>query len=575
MSRTGPASFAQERLYFVDKLHPGHAGYVVAFALRLRGELDAGSLRLALRDLVARHEALRTTYEVDDGVLYQRIGSVAEPEIDVVSRDSEDEDAGDAFLRDLVGRGVRQPFSLATGPLLRATIVSWSPAEHALVVLVHHIACDGWSVGILLGDLAARYNARVGVPAASVPAPAPSYLDYSVAQRTEWEGDDDGLAYWRETLADAPRLALPTDRPRPELLGDRGAVLRRPLGAELVAALTAWSRARQVTLFATTLAAYVEVLSAYAGQDEIVVGVPVANRLEEDHEALVGCLVNTLPLRIDRAGSPPFTGLVERVREATLSALAYQHVPFEQIVAAVGTERRLSHAPLVQTSFGLQNFPFRAPEPAGLAVTEVDVEIEAAKLDLGVSIDLNADQPFVRAEYSTDLFDAGTVAVLLDHYGDILRAIARAAPGAEPAIDRLRRVPIARAVAGQPVAVIAAPAGTTRAGTTPAGDGAVQEKIRLIWADVLRRPDVAASDNFFDLGGNSLRMIALQQAMSQAGFDMALVDLFRCGSVEACARHLAPASAPVGPDEGRSTRRDEAVRVLAERRRAHAGGSRA
>jgi aryl carrier-like protein len=562
MSRTGPASFAHERLYFVDKLHPGHAGYVVAFALRLRGDLDAERLRLALRDLVARHEALRTTFEVRDGALCQRIDPGAEPAIEVVSRAWEDEQAGDAFLRDLVGRGARTPFSLTAGPLLRATIVSWSPVEHALVVLVHHIACDGWSVGILVRELAALYNAE------PVPAP-PSYLDYAVAQRREWAGADDGLAYWREALAGAPRLALPTDRPRPEVLSDRGAVLRRPLGAELVAALTEWSGARQVTLFATTLAAYVEVLSRYAGQDDIVVGVPVANRLEEEQEALVGCLVNTLPLRIDASGEPPFTRLVERVRETTLSALAYQHVPFEQIVAAVSTERQLSHAPLFQTSFGLQNFPFGWPELAGLAAAEVGVEIGAAKFDLGVSVDVSADEPFVRAEYSTDLFDAGTVAALLDHYVDILHAVAQAPAGAEPATDRVRRAPVAPAVAGQPAAVTPAPAAAL-----PAGAGAVQERIRLIWVEILNRPDVGASDNFFDLGGNSVRMLALQQAMNRAGFAMPLVDLFRCGSVAACARHLTATPAPAEPDEARSARRDEAVRGLAERRRAHAGGSR-
>lgn len=567
MSRTGPASFAHERLYFVDKLHPGHAGYVVALALRLHGSLDPDLLRLAVRDLVARHEALRTTFELHDGALRQRIDGAAEPEIHLVSRPWEDEPARQEHLRELIAAGARQPFSLASGPLLRATIVSWSPEEHALALQVHHIACDGWSVGILLRDLAALYDARAGRADAPTLA-APSYLDYALAQRAEWADDDaDGLAFWRESLAGAPQLALPADRPRPEVISDRGTVLRRPLGAALVDGLTGWSRAQGASLFATTLAAYVTTLCSYAGQDEVVVGVPFANRLGQEQEELVGCLVNTLPLRIDAAGAPSFTQLVRRVREATLSALAYQHVPFEQIVAAVDAERQLSHAPLFQTSFSLQNFPFSQPVFAGLAVTEVDVEIDAAKFDIGLSVDTSAEVPFVRAEYSTDLFEADTIAALVGHYTQILRAVAAAAPGAEPAmpsLDHVRRAPAAP------------PARPARATVTPptgAGTAAVQERIRLIWADVLNRPDVGPDDNFFDIGGNSLLMIALQQAMSRGGFDLPLIDLFRCGTVEACARHLAGTSAPASAVVG-SARRDEAVRRLAERRRVGAGGGR-
>jgi NRPS condensation-like uncharacterized protein len=195
MSRTAPASFANERLYFIDKLHPGHAGYVVALALRLRGDLDAERLGLALRDLVARHEALRTTFDVHDGALWQRVNGAADPAIELVSRPWVGGPAREAYLRDLVGEGARRPFSLATGPLLRATIVSWSPREHALALLVHHIACDGWSVGVLLRELAALYRARTGPAGVPTLAPAPSYVDYAVAQRAEWAGGDgDGLA---------------------------------------------------------------------------------------------------------------------------------------------------------------------------------------------------------------------------------------------------------------------------------------------------------------------------------------------------------------------------------------------
>ncbi len=417
MPRIGRASFAQERLFFLNELTPGHPGYVVALALRIRGTLDVAALRQALSDLVARHDVLRTTFALDDGVLTQRVHDDAQPVVDVQVRALAGDAGQDADLRDLVSTQARQPFSLTDGPVIRATIVSWSAEEHALALLVHHIACDGWSVGILLHDLAALYNGhRLDVPV--------SYLDHSVDKRAEWDGvDSRALEFWRETLTGVPQLALYTDHPRPPVLSHRGAVLRRPVDTELVTELGAWARGRGTTLFAVTVAAYAAVLARYTRQDEVVVGVPVANRLDEDEEALVGCLVNTLPLRIDVSGEPTFAQLVDRVSETARAALAYQDVPFEQIVRAVDAERQLGHAPLFQTSLSLQSFPFALPELDGLTVTEVDVEIDAAKFDLGITLDVAAGEPFLRAEYSTDLFEAGTVARLLDHLGQLLRSI--------------------------------------------------------------------------------------------------------------------------------------------------------
>ncbi|OJF15090.1 non-ribosomal peptide synthetase [Couchioplanes caeruleus] len=435
MVRTGRASFAQERFYFLNQLQPGNPAYVVAFAVHLHGALRPDALSRALTRVVARHDALRTTFTLVDGVLTQRVSPTPLADIDVRQGDWADRDTQEAFLRTLVAEQARRPFSLDDGPVLRAFLRSWGPDEHTLAVLVHHIACDGWSVGLLLRDLAAEYNASDGSAET-----AESYLAYARLQREDWERDGSGLEFWRATLRDAPQLALPTDFPRPSVLSARGAVLRHAIDPELVERLTAWARSRGATLFAVTLAAYASVLSRYARQDEVVIGVPVANRMDEAEERIVGCLVNTLPIRLDLSGRPGFAESVERARRTSMAAFAHQDVPFEQIVQATVGERQLSHAPLFQTSLTVQNFPFEFPELDGLKLTEVDVEIDVTKFDLGLTLDVSTGVPFVRAEYSTELFTADTVATLLRHFLTFLRSVADA-PGAEPSmVDEAERL---------------------------------------------------------------------------------------------------------------------------------------
>ncbi|MFG3417706.1 amino acid adenylation domain-containing protein [Micromonospora sp. NPDC048063] len=441
MVRTGRASFAQERLYFLNQLQPGNPAYVVAFAVHLQGALQPEALRGALTRVVARHDALRTTFALVDGVLTQRVSATPHADIDVQAGGRADRDTQETFLHALVAEQARRPFRLGDGPVLRAFLRSWGPDEHTLAVLVHHIACDGWSVGLLLRDLAAEYNAAVSGPdAAAYAEPAESYLAYARRQRESWERDSSGLDFWRAELRDVPQLALPTDFPRPSVLSARGAVLRRPVEPELVERLTAWARSRGATLFAVTLAAYASVLSRYARQDEVVVGVPVANRMDEAEERIVGCLVNTLPIRLDVSGRPGFAELVERARRASMAAFANQDVPFEQIVRATVGERQLSHAPLFQTSLTVQNFPFAFPEFDGVKLTEVDVEVDVTKFDLGLTLDVSTGAPFVRAEYSTELFTPETVATLLTHYLAFLRSVVDE-PDAEPSmVDEAERL---------------------------------------------------------------------------------------------------------------------------------------
>ncbi|HEU5473428.1 MAG TPA: amino acid adenylation domain-containing protein [Actinophytocola sp.] len=414
---TTRASFAQERLYFVNELEPGNPAYVVAFALRIEGPLRTEALAGALRRVVARHDALRTSYAVSGGVLTQRVAPEPVLEPDVRTEPWVDVAQQDEILRELVATQARRPFVLTTGPVLRAWIRSWDADTHALVVLVHHIACDGWSVGLLLADLAAEYNGT------GPTEPAESYPAYARDQRARWADDTAGLAFWRAELAGAPQLALPTDFPRPGVLSCRGAVLRRPVGRDLIEALTGWARRHGSTLFGVALAGYAAVLARYTRQHDVVIGVPVANRMDEVEERLVGCLVNTLPIRVDLSGEPTFAELVTRVRRTSMTAFAHQEVPFEEIVRATAGGRQLSHAPLFQTSLTVQNFPFAFPELTGVKVTEVDVEIDATKFDLGITLDVSTDKPFLRAEFSTELFDPATAATLLDHYLTFLESI--------------------------------------------------------------------------------------------------------------------------------------------------------
>ncbi|KJY36613.1 non-ribosomal peptide synthetase [Streptomyces sp. NRRL S-495] len=427
MTDSGRASFTQERFYFLNELQPGNPAYVVAFALRMTGALDRDRLAAAVRAVTARHAVLRTGFAVRDGELTQLVHDTAEPDVTAVAQPPADRPTQDRHLRELVAAEAAVPFALADGRVLRAFFLSWGADQHALVVLVHHIACDGWAVGLLLDDIAAQYNGR------ATAAPSSSYLEYAEAQRTLWEKHTRRLEHWRELLSGAPKLALHSDRPRPGVLTHRGAVLRRPVDPELVQRLTDWAKEHGVTLFAVALAAYARVLSRHARQPEVVIGVPVANRLDEAEEQLVGCLVNTLPVRVDLSGEPDFADLVTRTWRTALTALGDQDVPFERIVQAVGEERQLSHAPVFQTMLTVQNFTFTVPDFTGLTVSEVDVEIEAARFDLGLTLDVSTRSPFLRADFSTELFDEATVDGLVAHFHALLESLVDD-PGGEPAM---------------------------------------------------------------------------------------------------------------------------------------------
>ncbi|HEX6863967.1 MAG TPA: amino acid adenylation domain-containing protein, partial [Thermoanaerobaculia bacterium] len=345
--RTGeiPLSFAQERLWFLDQMEPGSAAYNMPFAARLDGELDIEAFRQALEGIVQRHEALRTTFQAgSDGRPVQIIAAPAPLALPVI-----DLSAGEVQYR--LEAEARLPFDLARGPLLRALLLRLGPESHVALVVQHHIVSDGWSIGVFLRELSALYE---GSPLPDLPV---QYADYAVWQRS-WPRLDAQLAWWRERLAGAPQvLELPADRPRPPVRSLRGGERSVRLSAGLAHELQALGRQEGATLFMVLLAAFQALLQRYTGQDDLLVGSPVAGRGERQLEPLIGFFVNDLVLRADLSGNPAFPVFLSRVRDGALAAYAHQDVPFERLVEELRPERDRSRPPLVQVMLALQNAP--------------------------------------------------------------------------------------------------------------------------------------------------------------------------------------------------------------------------
>ncbi|MGV9696505.1 amino acid adenylation domain-containing protein, partial [Streptomyces sp. NPDC003470] len=432
--RRMPLSFAQRRLWFLHRLEGPSATYNVPVVLRLSGALDVDALRAALQDVVARHEALRTVFPDSDGQPYQDIRPVAQvrPVMDV-------ESVTETELAAAVDRAVRHPFDLATDLPLRATLFTVDDAadEHVLVLVIHHIAGDGWSMGPLARDLSTAYAARrTGRAPAWTPLPV-QYADYTLWQH-ELLGDEHDpdsllstqLAYWKQALAGLPeRIELPTDRPYPEQAGYEGALAPVWVDAEVHRALIRLARSRQTTVFMVLQAAVGVLLHRLGAGTDIPVGTPVAGRGEEELDDLVGFFVNTLVLRTDLSGDPTFAELLDRVRETNLSAYSHQDVPFEGLVEAVNPTRSLAHHPLFQVMLALNNNPPGEPAFDGVTATPQTVRSQSARMDLSVSLAEHHDDDGGAGisgviSYRTDLFDHGTVTAMAERLIRVLKSVA-------------------------------------------------------------------------------------------------------------------------------------------------------
>ena len=437
-----PLSYAQQRLWFLDQFEPNSALYNIPLALRLVGTLNQVALEQSLHEIINRHEALRTNFVTVNEQPTQIIQKQTNWTVSVVSL----KHLSTLVLSEVVGEAsasaevteqeiatqqlARQqsiePFDLANQALVRATLLVLSETEHILLVCMHHIVSDGWSMGVFLQELAALYKAySQAQPSPLTPLPI-QYADFALWQRQWLQGGvlQSQLSYWQQQLKDAPALlSLPTDRPRPAVQTFAGAHQEFALSQKLTQGLIQLSQKQGVTLFMTLLAAYDTLLYRYTGTEDILVGSPIANRDRSEIEGLIGFFVNTLVMRTNLAGNPSFSELLTRVREMAMEAYTYQNLPFEMLVEALQPQRDLSHTPLFQVMFALQNVPLSGVELAGLSVTPLMPESTSAKFDITLLMQNTADALVGVWEYNTDLFDAGTIERMTGHFVTLLEGI--------------------------------------------------------------------------------------------------------------------------------------------------------
>jgi amino acid adenylation domain-containing protein len=415
-------SFAQRRLWFLDQFYGNSCTYNVPRAVRLSGLLSVDALEKSLNSIVARHEALRTTFKSIEGTPVQLVTPNAQVPFRFIDLAGEREEIADL----MVTEEIRRPFDLSRDIMLRATLFRLGDREHILVLVTHHIASDGWSKGLLYSELAACYNAFSQSREPGLAPLALQYADFSIWQNEWLQGQElqQQLEYWKKQLAGAPDLLdLPTDRPRGALPKYSGAKLFASLPGELIERVRVFGNSEGATLFMTLLAAFQALLYRYSGQEDIVVGTPVAGRVKSETELLIGDFVNMLVLRTDLSGSPSFRQLLSRVREMCLEAYDNQLIPFEKLVEELERGRDLSRAPLFQAMFALENTQSALPELAGLDAAPQDVDTGVAKNDLIFSARQDGSGLRVKVEYSTELFDESTISRLVEHFERLLEAI--------------------------------------------------------------------------------------------------------------------------------------------------------
>jgi amino acid adenylation domain-containing protein len=420
-----PLSFAQQRLWFLEQLNPGTSVYNVSSALHLAGPLAPAALQRSLSAILRRHEALRTTFAEHDGTPFQLIGAAHAQLLPLLDLRGLPAAERTTTARELARIEAQRPFDLVAGPLLRTTLLRLDADEHVLLLTFHHIVFDGWSLGVFMDELTALYSAHTSARAARLPELPIQYADYALWQR-QWLQSTvltTQLGYWQRQLAGAPAvLELPLDRPRPPIQRFNGATLRFTMPDALGGALRRLSQREGLTLFMTTLAAFHTLLARYSGQSDIVIGTPVAGRSRTELEGLIGFFVNTLALRTASAGQPTFRELARRVRETCLDAYAHQDLPFERLVEELRLERDLSRAPLFQVLFDLHSASAQPPALPGLAMDWWEDQSGAGKYDLLLALE---DGPALSGaiEYNADLFDATTIARMLEHLQTLLAGI--------------------------------------------------------------------------------------------------------------------------------------------------------
>ena len=402
-----PLSFPQERIWFLEQLQPGTATYIMATAIRLVGRLDVAALERSFNELVHRHEALRTIFPQVGARPVQRIVAAMPMHISRVELQHLLEHEREAEVERLVTEASQHPFDLAHGPLLRVSLLQLGEQEHVMLLSMHHIISDGWSMGIFVREFSALYRAfSAGEPSPLAELPI-QYADFAAWQREWLQGEvlETQLAYWKQHLGgNLPVLELPTDYPRPTLQTFEGAQQSLVLSRNVIEALQTLSQREGVTLFMTLLAAFETLLHRYTGQDDLIIGSPIANRTRVETEGLIGCFLNTLALRTDLSGNPPFVSLLHRIREVALGAYAHQDVPFEKLVEELQPERSLGRNPVFDVMLNFVNVPGTAFELPEITLSFQELPQWGSKFSMTLYVEEEGSELRLRLVYQRALY---------------------------------------------------------------------------------------------------------------------------------------------------------------------------
>ncbi len=423
-----PASFAQQRLWFIDQLTPGATVYNIPGAVRIRGPLNQNALEKSLQEVVNRHESLRTRFVTMNNEPAQVIEEHVEIRLSSQDLSYLPKEKREIEVQKAARSEAQKPFDLHRAPLLRGTLVKMDDQEHILVLTMHHIIADGWSLGVILRELSLLYDGFDSGQPISLPELPIQYADYSMWQRERFAGPvlEQQLEYWKKQLAGIVPLELPADHPRPAMQSHRGTAIDFKLPSALTRDLRELSQCQGVTLYMTLLAAYQVLLYRYSGQQDIAVGSPIAGRTRREAEALVGLFINTVVLRADLSAKPEFLQLLQRVKSIALEAYAHQEAPFEKLVETLAPERDLSRSPLFQVWFVLQTAPQSQLRLGPAKLDPFSVDTGTAKFDITLVMQESGNEIEGNWEYSTDLFEAATMQRMIGHFQVLLASIASA-----------------------------------------------------------------------------------------------------------------------------------------------------
>jgi len=422
-----PLSFAQQRLWFLQQMNPQSPVYNVPVASRLLGKLNVKAIEQALNEIVQRHEILRTTFQMVDAQPMQVISSHAPLSLPLLDLTHLPETARETEAHRLAVENLREPFDLVNGPLVRAMLFRLNVEDHLLLLAMHHIISDGWSISVLVNELAQLYNSfSIGGPS-TLPDLHIQYADYAQWQRSWLTGEvfESQLDYWKKQLDGAPPiLKVPTDRPRPSIQSSRGLLEHFIVADDVVRGLRELGKQEGATMFMVLLTAFQTLLHRYARQDVIVVGTPIAGRNRQELEGLIGFFINTLVMRADFSDDSSFRQLLAQVKETALGAYAHQEFPFDKLVEELQPQRDLSHMPIIQAMFALQNTPDEAIELTGLTITPAHIETGTTQFDLSLNVWDKGPALKGYLAYRSDLFDANTIKRMLAHFQILLESIA-------------------------------------------------------------------------------------------------------------------------------------------------------